>query len=154
LNSFNFNILNYILSIKSKGEKAFQAFDHPDTQDGFASYFTNSSRSKLNLNITNIKAHLKRQTKLNWKTFGELIECQTSLWEVQVSDDCDESNWQNQKLVCNCPYYLKNNLCKHILALAVLLKFVLFPYEAKSLPMEQKPKRGRRSLAKKALLTQ
>jgi len=35
-----------------------------------------------------------------------------------------------------------------------MLKFAAFPIEARSLPMEQKPKRGRRSVAKKALLTQ
>jgi hypothetical protein len=36
----------------------------------------------------------------------------------------------------NCPFYLKNNLCKHNMALAAALKFVNILLEARSLPME------------------
>lgn len=148
-----FNQIIYLYNFdKNKGK--FHLFNHADTPDRFVSYFAVSSDSNLTLNETNIKNHLKAQTKLSWQTFDDLIKCQTSLWEVHVAEDGDENNWQERKLICNCPFYMKNNLCKHSLALAATLKFVSFPDEAKSLPLEQKAKRGRRSLAKRALLTQ
>jgi len=48
--------------------------------------------------------------------------------------------------------YIVYVIKKHNLALVSILKFVSLPIEAKSLPMEDKPKRGRRSCATKALL--
>ena len=74
--------------------------------------------------------------------------------EIRVAIDCNSENWQERKLVCNCAYYLKNNLCDHCLGLAVILEFASFPDEAKSIPIGAKPKRGRPARAKKALLTQ
>ena len=101
-----------------------------------------------------VKNYLKGRSKLNWKSFDELIECQNSLWELRVSNDCDCENLQNRKVICSCPSYLKNNICVHSLALSTTLKFVSFPPEAKSMPLEKKTRRGRPSLAKRALLTQ
>ena len=86
--------------------------------------------------------------------FTLVIEFQSSVWKILVANDSNVTNWQEHKLVCNCPFYLKNNLCKHNMALAAALKFVNIPLEARSLPMESKPKRGRRSQATKALLVQ
>lgn len=76
-----------------------------------------------------------------------------SIWEVDVASDIDSLNWQ-ERIVCNCPYYNKNYVCKHSLALAVQLKLVSIPLNAKSLKIGQKAKRGRPQKAKKALLTQ
>ena len=58
------------------------------------------------------------------------------------------------KRVFNCPFYLKNNLCKYNMALVTALKFVNIPLEERNLPMYSKPKRGRRFQATKALLVQ
>jgi hypothetical protein len=69
--------------------------------------------------------------------------------QILVANDSNVTNWQEHKLVCNCPFYLKNNLRKHNMALAAALKFVNIPLEERSLPMESKPKRGRRSHATK-----
>jgi len=44
--------------------------------------------------------------------------------QILVANDSNVTNWQERKLVCNCPFYLKNNLCKHNMALAAALKFV------------------------------
>ena len=71
-----------------------------------------------------------------------------------MAEDTNETNWEQRKLVCNCPYYMKNNVCKHNLALAATLKFATVPMNAKSLPIEPKAKRVRKSLAKQTLLIQ
>ena len=47
---------------------------------------------------------------------------------------------------------MKKFVCKHVVGLAIRLKFVAPPIEAKALPLNQKRKRGRPSKAKKALL--
>ena len=70
------------------------------------------------------KKYLKKQEKRDWKTLDELFEFQSSVWEILVANDSNVLNWQEHKLVYNCPFYLKNNLCKHNMALAAALKFV------------------------------
>ena len=55
-------------------------------------HFTISVKSKLPLSLKKIKPHLKHQSKLNWKSFSELFECQNSFWEVEIADDCDVTN--------------------------------------------------------------
>ena len=145
--------MQYILHCKDNGD--FFLFTHVETPDNFLSYFEkSSSESKFVLTQANMKKYLKKQDKRDWKTLDELFEFQSSVWKILVANDSNVTNWQEHKLVCNCPFYLKNNLCKHNMALAAALKFVNIPLEARSLPMESKPKRGRRSQATKALLVQ
>jgi hypothetical protein len=61
--------------------------------------------------------------------FTLVIEFQSSVWEILVANDSNVTNWQEHKLVCNCPFYLNNNLCKHNMALAAALKFVNIPLD-------------------------
>jgi hypothetical protein len=51
-----------------------------------------------------------------------------------------------------CATIQKNFICMHILGVAVRLRFVSVPEECRSVPIGQKPKRGRVSKAKKVLL--
>lgn len=55
---------------------------------------------------------------------------------------------------CNCPAFLKEYMCKHIIGLSIRMKFVSAPAEAKSIPIGQKRKRGRPAKNKKALMIQ
>jgi hypothetical protein len=71
---------------------------------------------------------LKKQDKRDWKTLDELFEIQSSVWEILVANESNVTNWQEHKLVYNCPFYLKNNLFKHNMALAAL-KFENIPLE-------------------------
>ena len=115
-------------------------------------YFVVSSKSDFVVNQKSFKAIIKKRTKRDWNTLAELFEFSGQLYEVFLADDRDASNWEEQKLICSCPYYIKNNFCKQSLALAATKKFVSIPMNAKSLPLEDKPKRGRISHASKALL--
>jgi hypothetical protein len=44
---------------------------------------------------------------------------------------------------CDCKYFLKNYICKHILGIQIQRKYVLPPLEATLLPLGQKRKPGR-----------
>ena len=48
-------------------------------------------------------------------------------------------------------WYLKHYSCYHLIAVATHEKLVQIPNEFKDLPLEAKPKRGRRAIAKLAL---
>lgn len=82
-----------------------------------------------------------------WTTFKDFKERFQLGWKTYIQD-ADE--WMNGS--CSCPSYMKQFVCKHIVGLAIRLKFVTPPIEAKALPLDQKRKRGRPSKAKKALL--
>ncbi len=115
--------------------------------------------------VTNTRAVLKRLTKYrrfaageaevvkdwnllsNWTTFKEFKDRFQLGWKTYMQD-ADE--WM--KGSCSCPSYMKKYVCKHIVGLAIRLTFVTPPIEAKTLPLNQKRKRGRPSKAKKALL--
>lgn len=59
-----------------------------------------------------------------------------------------------EKGSCNCPAYGKNYVCKHVIGLAIRLKYISPPPEAKTIPIGQKRKRGRPTKTKPALLVQ
>ncbi len=62
----------------------------------------------------------------------------------------DETRWKEGR--CSCPSFFKTFLCKHIIGLAIRLKYVKPPPEAKQIPIGEKRKRGRPKKAGKALL--
>lgn len=55
---------------------------------------------------------------------------------------------------CTCYSFLKENLCKHILGLAIRLNLCEVPATAITNKLSQKRKRGRKTKAEKALLIQ
>lgn len=61
-------------------------------------------------------------------------------------------NWLNSE--CDCCNYFKLFICKHILGIAIRLKCITPPAEAKTVPIGQKRKRGRPAKAKSALVRQ
>jgi hypothetical protein len=50
--------------------------------------------------------------------------------------------------------FFKNMICKHIIGIAIRLKYVKPPPEARNISIQGKRKRGRPSKAKKALIVQ
>ena len=62
----------------------------------------------------------------------------------------NSAKWEDSK--CSCSYYLKNYFCYHLIAIAVNEKVLNIPNEYKNVPIEAKPKRGRKPKAKKALV--
>lgn len=82
-----------------------------------------------------------------WNSFDEFKSKSIQGWKTFIQD---ERTWSDGR--CNCPYFQKRYICKHLVGLAIRLKYVVPPLEAKVLPLEQKRKRGRPSKARKALV--
>ena len=83
------------------------------------------------------------------KTFDEFRKLPFGLWVITITDEgAAESS------LCSCPYFLKNNTCKHVLGMLIRLKVVQAPDAAKCIPLGQKRKRGRPAKAKRVLLVQ
>src|ERR1700710_514569 len=61
------------------------------------------------------------QRYVKWKTFDEFIQSEWTIWKVTFI----ENDWK--KSVCTCPVFQKENLCKHLLAIASKMKKLLFP---------------------------
>jgi hypothetical protein len=83
-----------------------------------------------------------------WNTFEQYKKRAFAVWITQMPKQ--HNNWQDGE--CTCPYYMKNFLCKHIIGLAIRLKYVKPPPAAKDIPIGEKRKRGRPKKATKALL--
>ena len=85
-----------------------------------------------------------------------MIMHRSSIWVIKVSSDINSTNWYEHKIICDCPSFQKNFICKHSLGLAVNLKYVKVPENAKYdiTQIGQKPKRGRPPKATKALMIQ
>ena len=89
------------------------------------------------------------QRKLGtWQNFDDFRECYYGTWMVTVPVSDDE------EFSCTCPAYTKHCICKHVLGLKIRQKSICVPNEAKQIPLGQKRKRGRPTMAKRALLVQ
>lgn len=118
--------------------------------------------AKLNKKVKTIDTTAQQKTYLvessannvlnggNWKTFDEFKKFAFTHWTVVLPSK--NSDWVNGE--CNCPEFFKNYKCKHVTGLAIRLKYVIPPVEAKNIGIGQKRKRGRPTKAKRALLVQ
>jgi hypothetical protein len=86
----------------------------------------------------------------HWESFDDFKEQFFSEWEVMLPINSEE--WLTDR--CNCPAFLKQYICKKLLGLAIRLKYVEPPHEARNIPIGEKRKRGRPAKSKKALLIQ
>ena len=90
-------------------------------------------------------------TKQRRNTMDQYKSRAFTVWTTEYQNDSIE--WQS-KSKCNCPVFMKQYICKHIVGIALRLKLCKPPASAKNVPLGQKPSRGRPAKAKKALLTQ
>ncbi|KAH9644325.1 hypothetical protein HF086_003110 [Spodoptera exigua] len=86
----------------------------------------------------------------DWDTFDGYKKNAFAYWRVALPTQ--QTAWVNGK--CICPIFFKNYMCKHIIGLAIRLKYVAPPAEAKNVPIGQKRKRGRPAKARPALIIQ
>ena len=91
---------------------------------------------------------LNRYKKQKFTTFNQLKKS-FDIWCLEVEND---SIWRKSK--CNCPAFLKNYICKHVVGMGIRLKQCKPPAAAKTVPIGEKRKRGRPAKAKTALLVQ
>ena len=99
------------------------------------------------ITLPQVKAFLKKRSKISWTHFDVLVSDESKMWFI-------EPNPVNWKLgTCSCPY-LKNYICKHVIAVSVTLRLdgCIIPLTSKHLG--QKRKRGAPKKAAQALIRQ
>lgn len=85
-----------------------------------------------------------------WRTFDEYKDNFFSNWKVTMPKD--GNLWMNSK--CSCPQFALKYMCKHVLGLAIRLKYATAPLEAKVIQIGKKRKRGRPTKYEPALIIQ
>ena len=108
---------------------------------GYTEYYCPTDDQQT-VSPTDIRRVLSRQ----WTSFDLFKERAFSVWVVRMNT----KNWLDGR--CTCKNYLKQYMCKHLLGLAIRLKLTTPPPAAKQIPIGQKRKRGRPSLAAMALI--
>ncbi|CAH2085242.1 unnamed protein product [Euphydryas editha] len=86
----------------------------------------------------------------DWSSFDEYKQVAFAYWTVELPINKDQ--WKTGE--CNCPQFFKDYICKHVIGLAIRLKYVTPPAEAKNIPIGIKRKRGRPAKARPALIVQ
>lgn len=112
-------------------------------------YFVRSSKAiDKNWTLSEESIALIKNTK--YRSFDQYVDLAFGFyWQISIS----HQNWQTESS-CNCPYFLKNFMCKHVIGLSLRMKICKLPRAAIATPLGAKPKSGRKANAKKALLTQ
>jgi len=60
-------------------------------------------------------------TQLRWKTFEQYDKCVSSTWKIIFDFD----DWSRS--TCTCPVYLKQYICKHMVAIAHINRKLVIP---------------------------
>ena len=91
---------------------------------------------------------LNQYKKQRFTTFNQFKKS-FDIWCLEIEHDL---SWRKAK--CNCPAFLKNYICKHVVGMGIRLKHCKPPFAAKTVPIGEKRKRGRPAKVKMALLVQ
>lgn len=129
----------------------------------FNDYYNKKIIDKLDMNVKFLESNSGLNTYIvgsstasdmtftqDWYTFDGYKKNAFAYWRVALPTQ--QTAWVNGK--CTCPIFFKNYMCKHIIGLAIRLKYVAPPAEAKNVPIGQKRKRGRPAKARPALIIQ
>ncbi|CAF1497238.1 unnamed protein product [Rotaria sp. Silwood1] len=97
---------------------------------------------------SNKEADLTKYENKKWTTLNQFRKS-FDIWRMEMENN---EAWKKSK--CNCPAVFKHYICKHIVGMAIRLKYCKPPSAAKTVPIGEKRKRGRPTKAKAALLIQ
>lgn len=86
-----------------------------------------------------------------WKNFADYKRSLETV-HTTMKHPIRANNWRNGE--CDCGNFFKNYVCEHVIGVALRLKIVSAPIEAKNVPIGQKRKRGRPAKSKPALQMQ
>jgi len=115
----------------------------PSNKKGFTDYYIPAGATE-----TVTKNEIQKYKKKKWTSFDQFKDLQFGMWKVTLSHNGSE--WKNG--FCNCPNFFKEYICKHVIGMAIRLKFCKPPAPAKDVPIGEKRKRGRPRKITKALL--
>ncbi|CAG4952223.1 unnamed protein product [Colias eurytheme] len=74
----------------------------------------------------------------HWRSFDDFKDQFFSEWEVMLPINSED--WLSGRF--NCPTFLKQYTCKHLLGLTFRLKYVQPPPESRNFPIGEKRKRA------------
>ena len=112
-------------------------------EDSNSKYYANSLRAPQNNDI-------QSGIQPKWNTFDQFKHRAFNIWCIELPNE--SSKWAEG--TCTCPGFLKKFICKHIVGIALRLKYVKALAASKNVPLGQRRKPGRPAKAKKALLIQ
>lgn len=92
-------------------------------------FYTNSNKS--NLPVTPNTVSIYQDTMGIWTSFEDFQHVYYSTWKIIINSKCLEAS------KCNCPYFSKYLICKHVLGIQIRLNLVKPPEEALFLSIEQ-----------------
>jgi hypothetical protein len=88
--------------------------------------------------------------KMKWYSFNQYKKKAFNVWSVTLPTD--RLKWSEG--VYNCPAFFKKFMCKHVVGMAIRLKYCRPPPAAKDVQIGEKRRRGGPAKSKKALLIQ
>lgn len=89
---------------------------------------------------------------MQWESFDNFRKIYFTKCTATFPTPFNRSTWE--KGYCDCSDYFKKYICMHVVGIALRMKYVEAPPEAKNLPIGQKRRRGRPALAKGAFTIQ
>lgn len=92
-----------------------------------------------------------KEVRSEWTTYNEFVQS-FDMVHTKFDYPISATNWNFAR--CDCVIGFKQYLCEHIVGIALRLKIIEAPAEAKNLPLGQKRKRGRPAKSKPALQQQ
>ena len=134
---------------------ADEVYTEEDDYEAASREYVNSSDGVPIESSEVIKIYNKQMSNpKKWRTFDDFCNCAFGYWKITIDKDADENNWK--KSTWTCPIYLKQYICKHIIAICIALKKcgTQLPPAAKSQPVGTTRRPGRPRLAVRALLEQ
>jgi len=114
------------------------------TQSDSITYFISANRQSR-LKEDDITRYQRMTQRCSWRNFDNYRATMNRLWMVNFN----ALDWKTSK--CTCPFYLKSNICKHIIGIASNNKLFEIRPVAKCVPLGTKRKRGRPAKASSAL---
>lgn len=127
----------------------FQAFKATAKGSG-RTYYVLPSETCSEENANN--RYYQQIVKKSWTSFDEYISYGYQLfWLVNFCAEKDDAMWMKQS-TCSCPVFFKQNLCKHIVAIALQQQIIDCPLTSNPLLIAPRRKPGRSKNATKALM--
>ncbi|CAF4737801.1 unnamed protein product [Rotaria sp. Silwood2] len=78
------------------------------------------------------QASLNKYKNKTWSTFNQFTKS-FDIWCMEMDNGSD---WRKSK--CSCPGFFKNYICKHVVGMAIRLKYCKPPPSAKTVPIGEK----------------
>ncbi len=100
----------------------------------------NNASKKINI-VEEIKLYREHNDQYNWKDFEEYKDFQFRLHVIKFNN----TEWQKSE--CNCSYFQKNYICKHVIFIAVRYGLCVIPNNCKNVVLGVAQKRGRKTKA-------